>query len=180
MCAWLSLQLSLDQSALNQVINCCFINHLASKSLNSDLFLVFRRMNDVIAVRSIYRTFRKISDNAHGNVKGVSGCLTPGSLHKVLTVANVYGSNFMDIGAGDGKPIAAALVSGAKTAHGFELPENRANAFIFNAAMSRIAMSMFPNLSVLSCARLDFQDIEQVCRTLRSSLHCLGLLRFPE
>jgi hypothetical protein len=72
-------------------------------------------MNDVIAVRSIYRTFRKISDNAHGNVKGVSGCLTPGSLHKVLSVANVYGSNFMDIGAGDGKPIAAALVSGANS-----------------------------------------------------------------
>lgn len=156
----------LGRVLINQVIKCCCINHLASKSFISDLFLVLRRMNDVIAFRSIYRTYRKISDNAHGNVKGVSGSLTPDSLYKVMTVANVYGSNFMDIGAGDGKPIAAAMVSGAKTAHGFELPENRANAFIFKAAMSRIAKSMFPNLSVLSCARLDFQDIEQVCRTL--------------
>jgi hypothetical protein len=35
-------------------------------------------------------------------VNGVSGSLTPGSLHKILTVAGVYyGYNFCDIGAGD-------------------------------------------------------------------------------
>jgi hypothetical protein len=111
-------------------------------------------------VQSIYRTFRRISDSAHGNVKGISGCLTPGSLHKVLTVADVYGLNFMDIGAGDGKPMAAAMACGASSAYGFELPENQANKFIFKAALSRISDSLFSKSSI-SRVRLEFKDIEQ-------------------
>ena len=74
-------------------------------------------------VQSIYRTFRKISDNSHSNVKGISGSLTPGSMHKKFTAADVNGVNFLDIGAGDGKPIAAAVAYGASSAQGFELPE---------------------------------------------------------
>ena len=89
-------------------------------------------------VQSIYRTFRRISDSAHGNVKGISGSLTPRSLHKVQAVADVYCVNFMDIGAGDRKPMAAAIACGASSAYGLELQENRANKFIFKAAMSRM------------------------------------------
>ena len=114
--------------------------------------------------RVIYHVFRKVSDNAHGNVKGVSGSLTPGSLHKVLTDADVFGLKFLDIGAGDGRAIAAALASGASSASGFELPDNQATAFIFEAAMRKIEQSMLFTSSTMCRrrARLDFTDIEQV------------------
>jgi 2-polyprenyl-3-methyl-5-hydroxy-6-metoxy-1,4-benzoquinol methylase len=69
----------------------------------------------------IYRTFRRISDNAHGNTTGISGSLTPDSLKTVLRAADVFGSRFLDIGAADGKAMAAALASGAFSVHGFEL-----------------------------------------------------------
>ena len=112
-------------------------------------------------VQYIYRTFRKTSDNSHGNVKGISGSLTPGSMHKIFTAADVNGVNFLDIGAGDGKPIAAAVAYGASSAQGFELPENQANAFIFKAAIqfSQIAKLKIPKSSVLSLAQIVFEDI---------------------
>lgn len=44
-------------------------------------------------------------------------------MHKKFTAADVNGVNFLDIGAGDGKPIAAAVAYGASSAQGFELPE---------------------------------------------------------
>ena len=141
------------------------------KSISSDLIVLFYRM--IVTFRSIYRRFRKNSDNSHGNVKGVSGSLTPDSLYKVLTVADVNETNVVDIGAGDGKPLAAAMAYGASSAHGFELPENQANAFIFKAAMSMIVNSMFLNPSVLSRVRLEFKDIETVCSnsSFTSELH---------
>ena len=124
---------------------------------------------NVDGFRSIYRNFRKISDRTHGNVKCISGSLTPDSLFKVLRIADVHGSSFMDIGAGDGKPLAVAVACGASSAHGFELPENRANAFIFKAAMSQFVNAMFPNSSILSRTRLEFKDIEKVYPNLSVS-----------
>ena len=113
-------------------------------------------------IRTIYRKFRSVADNAHGNTIGVSGSLTPDSLHKVLQIAKVFGSHFLDIGAGDGRPMAAAMASGASSVHGYELPQNQANAFIFNAAMRQITHSLFSIPSYDSRVRLEFEDIEQV------------------
>lgn len=83
-------------------------------------------------------------------------------MHKIFTAADVNGVNFLDIGAGDGKPIAAAVAYGASSAQGFELPENQANAFIFKAAICQIAKLKISKSSVLSRAQIVFQDIEQV------------------
>ncbi len=107
-----------------------------------------------------------ISDNAHGNVKGISGSLTPGSLNKVFRDANVFGSKFLDVGAGNGRAMAAAYGSGASSVYGFELPDNQANAFIFEAAMRKIAQCRFFKSSTLHRARLDFTDIEKVLPAL--------------
>ena len=58
-----------------------------------------------------------------------------------------------------------------------ELPENQANAFIFKAAMSQFANSMFPNSSILSRARLEFKDIEKVYPNFINELSAAQLLQ---
>ena len=98
--------------------------------------------------KCVFRVFKKVSDGAHGNTRGISGSLTPCSLFKVLSAVDVYGKNILDIGSGTGVVLAAALTSGASKAHGIELPENQANQYIFHAAMSQISKNVinFPNI----------------------------------
>ena len=57
---------------------------------------------------------------------------------------DLFGSNFVDAGAGDGKLTACAIAAGAAKAMGYELPENDAHRVIFAALMSRLEQSMFP------------------------------------
>ena len=112
--------------------------------------------------KCVFRVFKKVSDGAHGNTRGISGSLTPCSLFKVLSAVDVYGRNILDIGAGTGVVLAAALTSGASKAQGIELPENQANQYIFHAAMSQISRNVinFPNLA--RRALMEFKDIEKV------------------
>ena len=84
-------------------------------------------------LRQMYRIYKLISDNAHGNIKGLTGSLTSSCLLDVLNALHVTGQGrrIFDCGAADGKVLAAALILGSEGAHGFELPENAANRFIF-------------------------------------------------
>ncbi len=54
----------------------------------------------------------------------------------------------------------------ASSVYGFELPDNQANAFIFEAAMRMIAQCRFFKSSTLHRARLDLTDIEKVLPAL--------------
>ena len=47
----------------------------------------------------------------------------------------------MDCGAGKGIPMGAAMALGASRVYGFELPENKANKIIFEAAINRNHLS---------------------------------------
>ncbi len=116
----------------------------------------------LVHTKSVVRMFKKVSDGAHGNTQGIHGSLTPCSLHKVLSAINVCGRNVLDLGAGTGVVLAAALTSGASKVHGIELPKNQANQHIFHAAMRQISKTLidFPNLS--RRALLEFNDIEEV------------------
>ena len=67
----------------------------------------------------------------------------------------------MDCGAGDGKIMAAAIM-GASAVHGFELPQNNANKFIFDAAMQRIVTDKCFNQPSLHHAHLEMTDIAMV------------------
>ena len=107
---------------------------------------------------SVYRIFKSSSDGIHGNTRGFHGSLTAHSIQKVFNAVDVYGRSFMDIGFGTGIVLAAALASGASKAHGFELPENRANQYIFQAAMRKICE--VPDFS--RRALLNFNDIAKV------------------
>ena len=50
----------------------------------------------------------------------------------------MFGCRVVDLGAGEGRFMASALDSGALSAVGYELPENSAHKFVFDAALRRI------------------------------------------
>ena len=100
--------------------------------------------------------FNKISDGAHGNTSGFHGSLTPHSMWKVFKAMDVFGRSFADIGAGNGILLSAAVSNGAGNAHGYELPENKANRYIFKAAMARMTKISHAR------ANLEFKNVEKV------------------
>jgi len=116
------------------------------------------RNSELLSIKKVYSLFKKISDGAHGNTSGFHGSLTPHSMWKVFQEIDVYGSSFADIGAGNGILLYAALIHGAGNAHGYELPENKANRYIFKAAMAR----MTKILSSRARAELEFKNVEKV------------------
>jgi hypothetical protein len=122
-------------------------------SLLVDQFNLMERIN------LVYRTSQKISNGAHGNTAGIHGSLSPSSLGSILTAVDVFGQKGVDLGAGNGIVLAAALAVGASSFHGFELPENKANKFFFDATMSMIARKLPRKLGF---AGISFEDIDKV------------------
>ena len=116
------------------------------------------RNAELLSIKKVYSLFHKISDGAHGNTSGFHGSLTPHSMWKVFQAMDVFGRSFADIGAGNGILLSAALTIGAGNAHGYELPENKANRYIFKAAMAR----MTKILSSRARADLEFKNVEKV------------------
>ena len=116
------------------------------------------RNMELLSIKKVYCLFKKISDGAHGNTSGFHGSLTPHSMWKIFQEIDVFGSSFADIGAGNGILLYAALINGAGNAHGYELPENKANRYIFKAAMAR----MTKILSSRARAELEFKNVEKV------------------
>jgi hypothetical protein len=75
----------------------------------------------------------------------------------------------MDIGFGTWVVLAAALTSGASKAHGFELRENQANQYIFQAAMRKILKKVCHIPDFSSRALLNFNDIAKMLLRLRNA-----------
>ena len=115
-------------------------------------------------LRQMYRIYKLISDNAHGNIKGLTGSLTSSCLLDVLNALHVTGQGrrIFDCGAADGRVLAAALILGSEGAHGFELPENAANRFIFQSVLNRIIPLFDLNQHALQRTHLQFTDISNV------------------
>ncbi len=116
------------------------------------------RNMELLSIKKVYSLFKKISDGAHGNTSGFHGSLTPHSMWNFFQEIDVFGSSFADIGAGNGILLYAALINGAGNAHGYELLENKANRYIFKAAMAR----MTKILSSRARAELEFKNVEKV------------------
>ena len=113
-------------------------------------------------ITAIYCIFRRISDNADCNSDGFSGSLTAESLLRVLNAGNVFGSHFLDIGAGVGRPLSAAIALGASSVHGFELPLNQSHLYIFEASIKEISQSLYFKPIDFKIQHLDFEDIDKV------------------
>jgi hypothetical protein len=88
---------------------------------------------EIKAVGCIWRHFKRCSGGADGGVVGINGSLRPTSLMRILRVLKVKNCDVLDLGAGDGRVLYAAMAGGADNALGFELPENKAHKFVFDA-----------------------------------------------
>jgi hypothetical protein len=115
-------------------------------------------------LRQLYRIYKLVSDNAHGNITGFTGSLNVTSVFRVLNALNISGQGrrLFDCGAADGKVLAVALIMGSDGTHGFELPENSANWFIFQSVLNRITPLFGLNLQAIQHTRLEFSDIANV------------------
>ncbi len=86
----------------------------------------------------IYRLFKKVSDGCDGKSVGFGGSLSPASLVRLFPLVDLYGIRMVDMGAGDGRFLVAAMAYGAGSAIGFELPGNLPQKLIFDVVTSRV------------------------------------------
>lgn len=97
-------------------------------------------------VNTVYKKIKKCGDGADGGGVGVNGSVTAASLFKILASIHARDHTFVDLGAGDGRVILAALAIGSDTAIGFELPQNNSYRVLFCAArrMLQTALERVP------------------------------------
>ena len=64
--------------------------------------------------------------------------MLPKSMALVVHAMALFGSNFVDFGAADGRAMLSAWVSGAGSVVGFELPDNKSQKLVFDAVLARL------------------------------------------
>lgn len=93
-------------------------------------------------VAAVYKVMKKCGDGADGGMVGVNGSVTASSLVKILKSIHAHDHVLVDLGAGDGRVMLAALAVGADTAVGFELPENSSYKLLFCAARRMVQRNL--------------------------------------
>ncbi len=68
----------------------------------------------------------------------MNGSIRAACLVRMLHALNIKGREVVDFGAGDGRVLFAAIAGGASKAIGFELPENKAHKFVFDAVRKKL------------------------------------------
>ena len=118
------------------------------------LFARYRR-----CILRVFALFRRTSDGADGSSGyGFNGTLNATSLASIFAFLDIYGKNFVDLGAGEGRVLVSAMACGAGSAIGYELIQNRAHKYVFDAVLSRVQGVK----SSIGATWLP-QDIELVC-----------------
>lgn len=99
-----------------------------------------------------------------GRCAGLNGSISPRSLSAVFLILGIEGQRLVDLGAGEGRVLAAALACGADRVFGYELPENGACKYVLDAVLNRMdASSNNPETSYFSNrASWIPQNIDQV------------------
>jgi hypothetical protein len=118
------------------------------------LFSCYRR-----CILWVFALFRRASDGADGSSgHGFNGTLNATSLASIFAFLDIYGKHFVDLGAGEGRVLVSAVACGAGSAIGYELIQNKAHKYVFDAVLSRVQR-------VKSLIRANWlpQDIELVC-----------------
>jgi hypothetical protein len=93
----------------------------------------------------------------------------------MLHALDINGREIVDFGAGDGRVLFAAMAAGASRAVGFELHENKAHKFVFDAVCKRLASAntvVLPNEVAWSDAEWFPRDINFM-REVPCSPHCV-------
>ena len=116
------------------------------------------------AIRRVYSYFRKAADGCDGKAFGFGGSLSPKSLSAILCTMKIVGKRVVDLGAGEGRVLAAALALGALSAVGYELPGNSAQQFVLDAVMKRMISSSFA-LESFNCQwiAMDIDEVNEFC-----------------
>ena len=115
------------------------------------------------AVRRVYSHYRKASDGCDGKADGFGGSLSPKSLADIFKLMKIVGRRVVDLGAGEGRVLAAALVLGAQSAIGYELPANIAQKFVFDAVILRIISSSAPKSCHCQWNAIDIDEVDVFC-----------------
>jgi hypothetical protein len=114
------------------------------------------------SLQRIYRLFEKACGGADGGVFGLNGSINPSSLCTVLKEMDIFGRNFVDFGAGQGRALISAIILGAEEAFGVEHPQNMHHQFVFNA-VRKLMTNLGLNPSLLLCnAEWHPEDIDKV------------------
>uniref|UniRef100_A0A6T7ZWS0 Histone-lysine N-methyltransferase, H3 lysine-79 specific n=1 Tax=Cryptomonas curvata TaxID=233186 RepID=A0A6T7ZWS0_9CRYP len=95
---------------------------------------------EIVTVQAIYRVSKRCSGGADGGVVGTNGSIRPTCLVRMLRAMGISGSEFLDFGAGVGLVLFAAMAGGATKAIGYELPDNKAHKFVFDAVLKKLHM----------------------------------------
>jgi hypothetical protein len=135
-------------------------------------------------VTRIYALCKTVTGGgASGSTEGTGGSVNPLGMVRIFRAMRIQGRNFVDLGAGDGRVLAAAAACGAHTAWGCELPGNTGCIMIFNALMAMMPMKI-PGILTASASQpvppkcvLAAQDIDTVAAANHS--HLRGHHRIP-
>ena len=95
---------------------------------------------EIETLKAIYRLSKRCSGGADGGVVGTNGSIRPTCLVRMLRAMRIGGSEFLDFGAGIGLVLFAAMSGGATKAIGYELPDNKAHKFVFDAVLKKLHM----------------------------------------
>lgn len=88
------------------------------------------------SIRDVYSQFKRSSmGGCDGRSRGFNGSLTPIWLFRVFQMLGIFGQRLVDLGAGEGRVLIAALVCGADRVLGYELPENRGSKNLFDSVL---------------------------------------------
>lgn len=117
---------------------------------------------DEMKVQRVYMCFRKAAGGADGGVVGVNGSLSVMSLFCILQIMGIKGRRLVDMGGGEGRVLISAMACGADCAFGYELPDNMAHKFVFDAALTQMARHCPDQSVLLHNAQWFAGDIDQV------------------
>ncbi len=93
---------------------------------------------EIETLKAIYRLSKRCSGGADGGVVGTNGSIRPTCLVRILRAMLIAGSEVLDFGAGIGLVLLAAMSGGATKAIGYELPDNKAHSFVFDAVLKKL------------------------------------------
>lgn len=123
-------------------------------------------------VNVVYRVMKRCGDGADGGGIGVNGSVTASSLVTILNSIHAHDNILVDLGAGDGRVILAALTVGANKAVGFELPENSSYRLLFCAARRMLQNNLKGVPVDWSRAEWTPRDIDAL-QTLECNPYCI-------
>ena len=119
-------------------------------------------MDGWMDITRIYSLCKKVTGGgASGATVGTGGSVNPSGMVSILHATRVHARHFVDMGAGDGRVLAVAAALGARSALGYELPDNPGYMRVY-AALVKLIKAKMPGTVTGDAESLVAQDIDKV------------------